>query len=231
MTFSEILMVVYYVSDEARGRARAASRSREFTACRHPSITGCSQQQRVWKTRVDVATSCLARVWRSSSTGTWLDEHEGLQSKGFVSHRYDPICIHSNTHANVLTKGGRVIPMSFISADSISTSQPLSPFLLLVHHQHSFMPFDPTRTITNLFLPEGFPAHPHSGFSTVTITIDGGLKHRDSEGIIMDYGDGDTQCMTLTHSLMRLLTYSLTYSRDGKWTWCYSRRNVEYGQK
>ena len=97
-----------------------------------------------------------------------------------------------------------------MSADSISTSQPLSPFLLLVHHQHSFMPFDPTRTITNLFLPEGFPAHPHSGFSTVTITIDGGLKHRDSEGIIMDYGDGDTQCMTLTHSLMRLLTYLLT---------------------
>ncbi len=85
-----------------------------------------------------------------------------------------------------LTIGGRVIPMSFMSsADGINTRQSLSPFLLLVHHQHSFMPLDPTRTITNLFLPEGFPAHPHSGFSTVTITLDGGLKHRDSEGIII----------------------------------------------
>ena len=103
--------------------------------------------------------------------------------------------------------------MSFMSsADGINTRQSLSPFLLLVHHQHSFMPLDPTRTITNLFLPEGFPAHPHSGFSTVTITLDGGLKHRDSEGIIMEYGDGDIQCTThlLIYLFIHLLTSSLT---------------------
>lgn len=70
-----------------------------------------------------------------------------------------------------------------------------SPFLLLVHHTHSFMPLDPLRLATSLFLPEGFPAHPHSGFDTVTYCIEGGLRHRDSEGLKMTYGDGDTQWM------------------------------------
>jgi hypothetical protein len=55
--------------------------------------------------------------------------------------------------------GGRVVPMTLSDAN-------LSPFLLLVHHCHSFLPFDPVRAITRLILPEGFPAHPHSGFST-----------------------------------------------------------------
>lgn len=42
-----------------------------------------------------------------------------------------------------------------------------------------------TRALTKFFLPEGFPAHPHSGFDTVTYCIDGGLRHRDSEGRLM----------------------------------------------
>lgn len=87
--------------------------------------------------------------------------------------------------------GGRVIPMSL--------DDELSPFLLLVHHKHSFTPFDPFRTITNLITPEGFPAHAHAGFSTVTITIpdqdSNGLIHRDSEGNSGVYNDGDVQYM------------------------------------
>jgi quercetin 2,3-dioxygenase len=87
--------------------------------------------------------------------------------------------------------GGRVIPMSL--------GDELSPFLLLVHHKHSFTPFDPFRTITNLITPEGFPAHAHAGFSTVTITIpdqgSNGLVHRDSEGNAGVYNDGDVQYM------------------------------------
>jgi len=82
--------------------------------------------------------------------------------------------------------GGRVTPMS---------PDELSPFLLLVHHKHSFSPFDPFRIITRFFLPEGFPAHPHSGFDTVTYCLEGGLKHRDSEGLAMVYGNGDVQWM------------------------------------
>jgi redox-sensitive bicupin YhaK (pirin superfamily) len=84
--------------------------------------------------------------------------------------------------------GGRVVPMSLGETD-------FSPFLLLVHHAHSFMPFDPIRPIQQLILPEGFPAHPHSGFSTVTYAIKGGLRHRDSEGNKMAYGNGDVQWM------------------------------------
>lgn len=85
--------------------------------------------------------------------------------------------------------GGRVVPMTLADSN-------LSPFLLLVHHCHSFLPFDPVRAITRFILPEGFPAHPHSGFSTVTYCIDGGLRHRDSEGNKMEYGNGDVQWMT-----------------------------------
>jgi len=82
--------------------------------------------------------------------------------------------------------GGRVIPMSI---------DEVSPFLLLVHHRHSFAPFDPFRVVTNAVLPEGFSAHPHSGFDTLTYCLEGGLKHRDSEGLAMSYGDGDAQWM------------------------------------
>lgn len=86
--------------------------------------------------------------------------------------------------------GGRVVPMTNLN------EQQISPFLLLAHHSHSFTPFDPLRAITKFILPEGFPAHPHSGFDTVTYCIDGGLKHRDSEGLEMSYGDGDVQWMS-----------------------------------
>lgn len=84
--------------------------------------------------------------------------------------------------------GGRVIPITLHDYD-------VSPFLLLAHHVHSFTPLDPIRAATTLVLPEGFPAHPHSGFNTITITLDGGLRHRDSEGLTMRYGNGDVQYM------------------------------------
>ena len=92
--------------------------------------------------------------------------------------------------------GGRVVPISLkYEQMPISTDNELSPFLLLAHHTHSFTPFDPFRAITKFLLPEGFPAHPHAGFDTVTYCISGGLKHRDSEGFKMSYGDGDVQWM------------------------------------
>lgn len=92
--------------------------------------------------------------------------------------------------------GGRVVPMTLTSDQMpLQYDTALSPFLLLAHHSHSFTPLDPVRAITKLILPEGFPAHPHAGFDTVTYCISGGLKHRDSEGFKMSYGDGDVQWM------------------------------------
>lgn len=94
----------------------------------------------------------------------------------------------SLARALIYRLGGRVVPMDLSQLS-------VSPFLLLVHHTHSFMPLDLLRLATNLVLPEGFPAHPHSGFDTVTYCIEGGLRHRDSEGVRMTYGEGDTQWM------------------------------------
>lgn len=42
----------------------------------------------------------------------------------------------------------------------------------------------------------GFPAHPHRGFETVTITRRGLVDHADSLGAAARYGDGDVQWLT-----------------------------------
>ena len=107
---------------------------------------------------------------------------------GVVAQVFDWIGQPKISESIVSTIGGRVVPMTLNELD-------VSPFLLLAHHSHSFTPLDPFRTATKLFLPEGFPAHPHSGFDTVTFCLTGGLRHRDSESIQMKYGDGDVQWM------------------------------------
>lgn len=42
----------------------------------------------------------------------------------------------------------------------------------------------------------GFPEHPHRGFETVTVTLDGIIDHFDSVGASGRYGFGDVQWMT-----------------------------------
>jgi len=77
--------------------------------------------------------------------------------------------------------GGRVCP-NFLTAEATS------PFVLLVHHRHSFSNWDPVKYIQQTFFPEGFPSHPHRGFITVTYCLKGGMVHRDSLGIKQSYG-------------------------------------------
>ena len=76
---------------------------------------------------------------------------------------------------------GRVCP-NFFDYDVTS------PFIMLVHHCHSFAPGDPLRWFQRLFFPEGFPAHPHRGFVTLTYFLAGGFTHRDSMGVRQSYG-------------------------------------------
>ena len=94
--------------------------------------------------------------------------------------------------------GGRVCPIQLDAAES-------DPFILLVHHRHSFRPLDFFRPLFSaLILPEGFPAHPHRGFETVTYVLPerGGLIHRDSEGCKMRYGFGACQWMTAGRGML-----------------------------
>ena len=42
----------------------------------------------------------------------------------------------------------------------------------------------------------GFPAHPHRGFETITVVMDGVVDHADSTGAGARYSDGDVQWVT-----------------------------------
>ena len=94
--------------------------------------------------------------------------------------------------------GGRVCPIQL-------SPEECDPFLLLVHHRHAFRPLDFFRPVfSKVIMPEGFPAHPHRGFETVTYVLPerAGLVHRDSLGCKQTYGDGAVQWMTAGRGML-----------------------------
>lgn len=107
--------------------------------------------------------------------------------------------------------GGRVSPMMLDAREA-------DPFILLVHHRHSFQKFDPLRAAFRFLMAEGFPAHPHRGFETVTYVLPGkrGLVHRDSLGFKMRYSDGDAQWMTAGRGILHEEMWETDENEDAK---------------
>ena len=120
----------------------------------------------------------VARIERCERIPTWPVSN-GLRCRAVA--RFSPSLAAKLEH-NI---GGADCPNLWLANDDPRAT---SPFLMLVHHNHSFDLADPARFIEREFLPEGFPSHAHQGMTTVTISLRGGLVHRDSDGTKQVFG-------------------------------------------
>mmetsp|Transcript_6885 Transcript_6885/g.10893 ORF Transcript_6885/g.10893 Transcript_6885/m.10893 type:complete len:332 (-) Transcript_6885:1545-2540(-) len=155
---------------------------------RHESGCGSRSSSRCRKMRCSASSSSgggggggsgrvrlLSRIEKPPRLPVWP------VANGILYTLFDLIGLESVANYLEKTFGGRVAPAMLDYVDT-------NPFILVVHHRHSFSPLDVLlRPITKLILPEGFPAHPHRGFETITYVLKGGFIHRDSMGIKMRY--------------------------------------------
>ena len=83
----------------------------------------------------------------------------------------------------------------------------ISPFLLMDYAEP--VEFEPSEE------PRGVDVHPHRGFETVTIVLQGELEHRDSAGNRGKIGPGDVQWMTAASGIVHEEKHSDSFTRRG----------------
>jgi hypothetical protein len=83
----------------------------------------------------------------------------------------------------------------------------ISPFLMLDYAGP--MRFEPAAQ------PRGVGPHPHRGFETVTVVLQGEVEHRDSTGAGGRIGPGDVQWMTAAAGILHQEFHSQTFTRSG----------------
>jgi len=83
----------------------------------------------------------------------------------------------------------------------------LSPFLLLDHAGPADFP--------SAQKPRGVGWHPHRGFETVTVVLDGEVDHEDTAGNGGRIGRGDVQWMTAGSGLLHKEMHSPEFTRRG----------------
>ena len=118
-----------------------------------------------------------------------------MKTLGFVWETGDPFlfCVH---HQDAYPKGdGQMGPAASLEGRNIGQDFDLKEDWRMYHGHR---------------VP-GFPEHPHRGFETVTIVLEGLVDHFDSGGASGRYGHGDVQWMTAGSGLQHAEMFPLVH--------------------